>query len=68
MTELPYSWTEDVLSPLGETGVMIRCGDTISELVHRRVMSVCALLERANYRVSWSGYLHLHRSPYSMIR
>ncbi|KOY17679.1 5-oxoprolinase subunit PxpB [Paenibacillus xylanivorans] len=47
MTELPYSWTEDLLSPLGETGVMIRCGDAISEAVHRRVMSVCALLEKS---------------------
>ncbi|MFC9711366.1 5-oxoprolinase subunit PxpB [Paenibacillus sp. NPDC056933] len=47
MTELPYSWTEDLLSPLGETGVMIRCGNTISEAVHRRVMSVCALLEKS---------------------
>ncbi|RAI94618.1 inhibitor of KinA [Paenibacillus pabuli] len=47
MTEMPYLWTEDVLSSLGETGVMIRCGDTISEAVHRRVMSVCALLEKS---------------------
>jgi inhibitor of KinA len=47
MTEMPYSWTEDLLSPLGETGVTIRCGDTISEAVHRRVMSVCALLEKS---------------------
>lgn len=47
MTEMPYSWIEDLLSPLGETGVIIRCGDAISEAVHRRVMSVCALLEKS---------------------
>lgn len=47
MTEMPYSWTEDLLSPLGETGVIIGCGDAISEAVHRRVMSVCALLEKS---------------------
>ncbi|PQP83731.1 kinase inhibitor [Paenibacillus sp. PCH8] len=46
MTELPYSWTEEMLSPMGETAVMIRCGDSMSEAVHRRVMSICSLLEK----------------------
>lgn len=46
MTELTYSWTEEILSPLGETAVIIQCGDQVSDAVQRRVMSVCALLEK----------------------
>ncbi|MFS0873332.1 5-oxoprolinase subunit PxpB [Paenibacillus xylanilyticus] len=38
-----------MLSPLGEAGVMIRCGDTISDEVHRRVISVCTLLEQNSF-------------------
>ena len=45
MSKIKYEWTEEMLSPLGEAGVMIRCGDTISDEVHRRVISVCAWLE-----------------------
>lgn len=47
MTKQPYSWTEEVLSPLSETAVIIHCGDQLSDAVQRRVMSVCALLEKA---------------------
>ncbi|WP_405158377.1 5-oxoprolinase subunit PxpB [Paenibacillus sp. FSL H8-0283] len=47
MTELTYSWTEEILSPLGETAVIIQCGDQLSDAVQRRVMSVCALLEKS---------------------
>ncbi|WP_440115728.1 5-oxoprolinase subunit PxpB [Paenibacillus sp. QZ-Y1] len=47
MTQPPYLWTEEMLSPLGEAGVVIRCGDVISDEVHQRVMSVCALLEKS---------------------
>ncbi|YCI22917.1 5-oxoprolinase subunit PxpB [Paenibacillus sp. Z3-2] len=36
-----------MLSPLGETAVIIDCGDDLSEVVHRRVMSICALLEKS---------------------
>lgn len=46
MNKLPYSWTEEMLSPLGETAVIIRCGNSLSDAVHRRVMSICALLEK----------------------
>lgn len=47
MTELTYAWTEEILSPLGEAAVIIKCGDQLSDAVQRRVMSVCALLEKA---------------------
>lgn len=47
MTKQPYSWTEEILSPLGETAVIIQCGDQLSDPVRRRVMSVCALLEKS---------------------
>lgn len=47
MTKQPYSWTEEILSPLGETAVIIQCGDQLSDPVQRRVMSVCALLEKS---------------------
>ncbi|WP_433749944.1 5-oxoprolinase subunit PxpB [Paenibacillus amylolyticus] len=47
MTELTYAWTEEILSPLGETAVIIQCGDQLSDVVQRRVMSVCALLEKS---------------------
>ncbi|WP_339190102.1 5-oxoprolinase subunit PxpB [Paenibacillus sp. FSL R5-0490] len=47
MTELTYAWTEEILSPLGETAVIIQCGDQLSDAVQRRVMSVCALLEKS---------------------
>ena len=47
MTKQPYSWTEEILSPLGETAVIIQCGDQLSDAVQRRVMSVCALLEKS---------------------
>ncbi|ETT42345.1 kinase inhibitor [Paenibacillus amylolyticus] len=47
MTELTYSWTEEILSPLGETAVIIQCGDQLSDAAQRRVMSVCALLEKS---------------------
>lgn len=43
---ISYNWTADMLSPLGERGIIIRCGDVLSEVVHQRVMSVCALLEK----------------------
>ena len=46
MNAIPYNWTEEILSPLGECGIVIRCGDALSSAVHQRVMSVCALLER----------------------
>lgn len=46
MSTIPYDWTEDMLSPLGECGIVIRCGDALSEEVHQRVMSVCAFLEK----------------------
>ncbi|QKS60254.1 5-oxoprolinase subunit PxpB [Paenibacillus barcinonensis] len=39
-----------MLSPLGEQGIVIRCGDVVSEEVHHRVMSVCALLEKLENR------------------
>lgn len=48
MDIISYNWTEDRLSPLGERGIVIRCGDALSEAVHQRVMSVCALLEKAS--------------------
>ncbi|WP_339298963.1 5-oxoprolinase subunit PxpB [Paenibacillus sp. FSL R5-0623] len=47
MTEMTYSWTEKILSPLSETAVIIQCGDQLSDAVQRRVMSVCALLEKS---------------------
>lgn len=47
MTGLTYAWTEEILSPLGETAVIIHCGDQLSDAVQRRVMSVCALLEKS---------------------
>ncbi|WP_339168248.1 5-oxoprolinase subunit PxpB [Paenibacillus sp. FSL R5-0341] len=47
MSELSYSWTEEILSPLGETAVIIHCGEHLSEAVQQRVMSVCALLEKS---------------------
>ncbi|MCP1424381.1 inhibitor of KinA [Paenibacillus xylanexedens] len=47
MTELTYAWTEEILSPLGEAAVIIQCGDQLSDAVQRRVMSVCALLEKS---------------------
>lgn len=47
MTKQPYAWTEEILSPLGETAVIIHCGDQLSDAVQRRVMSVCALLEKS---------------------
>ncbi|MGN7415653.1 5-oxoprolinase subunit PxpB [Paenibacillus sp. SAF-068] len=46
MTELTYAWTEEILSPLGETALIIDCGNRLSDAVQRRVMSVCALLEK----------------------
>ncbi|WP_340400254.1 5-oxoprolinase subunit PxpB [Paenibacillus sp. FSL H8-0079] len=46
MSAMSYSWTEEILSPLGETAVIIDCGDHLSEAVQRRVMSVCDLLEK----------------------
>jgi len=46
MNTISYNWTADMLSPLGERGIIIRCGDELSEVVHQRVMSVCALLEK----------------------
>ncbi|WP_339304512.1 5-oxoprolinase subunit PxpB [Paenibacillus sp. FSL R5-0519] len=46
MSELPYAWTEESLFPLGETAVIIQCGDHLSVAVQRRVASVCALLEK----------------------
>ena len=45
MSRIKYVWTEEMLSPLGEAGVMIRCGDVISDEVHRRVISICTWLE-----------------------
>ena len=48
MNTLLYDWTEDMLSPLGERGIVIRCGDTLSEEVHQRVMSVCAFLGKGS--------------------
>ncbi|MCZ4151721.1 hypothetical protein BZG21_45905, partial [Escherichia coli] len=45
MADRSYIWTKERLSPLGESGIVVRCGDIISEEVHHRVMSVCALLE-----------------------
>ncbi|WP_260871180.1 5-oxoprolinase subunit PxpB [Paenibacillus xylanexedens] len=47
MTKQSYSWTKHMLSPLGETAIIIDCGDDLSEVVHHRVMSVCALLEKS---------------------
>ncbi|MEK4272041.1 5-oxoprolinase subunit PxpB [Paenibacillus sp. FSL R7-0026] len=47
MTKQTYAWTEEILSPLGETAVIIHCGDQLSDAVQRRVMSVCALLEKS---------------------
>ncbi|MET1173627.1 5-oxoprolinase subunit PxpB [Paenibacillus amylolyticus] len=47
MTELTYAWTEEILSPLGETAVIIHCGDQLSDAVQHRVVSVCALLEKS---------------------
>ncbi|WP_145152059.1 5-oxoprolinase subunit PxpB [Paenibacillus xylanexedens] len=47
MSELSYSWTEEILSPLGETAVIIHCGEHLSDAVQQRVMSVCALLEKS---------------------
>ncbi|NMI05206.1 5-oxoprolinase subunit PxpB [Paenibacillus sp. SZ31] len=47
MTKQTYAWTEEILSPLGEAAVIIQCGDQLSDAVQRRVMSVCALLERS---------------------
>ncbi|MBT2282323.1 5-oxoprolinase subunit PxpB [Paenibacillus polymyxa] len=47
MTKQPYSWTEKILSPLGEAAVIIQCGDQLSDAVQRRVISVCALLEKS---------------------
>ncbi|WP_339239258.1 5-oxoprolinase subunit PxpB [Paenibacillus sp. FSL R5-0517] len=46
MSELPYAWTKEILFPLGETAVIIDCGDHLSVAVQRRVASVCALLEK----------------------
>lgn len=46
MTKQTYAWTEEILSPLGEVAVIIQCGDQLSDAVQRRVMSVCALLEK----------------------
>ncbi|MCG7379278.1 5-oxoprolinase subunit PxpB [Paenibacillus sp. ACRSA] len=40
-----YLWTEEMLSPISESGIMIRCGDMISDEVHQRVMSVCSMLD-----------------------
>lgn len=34
-----------MLSPISESGIMIRCGDMISDEVHQRVMSVCSMLD-----------------------
>ncbi|WP_434748289.1 5-oxoprolinase subunit PxpB [Paenibacillus amylolyticus] len=48
MTAIIYDWTENMLSPLGECGVVIRCGDALSEEVHQRVMWVCAFLEKGS--------------------
>nr|WP_154960023.1 5-oxoprolinase subunit PxpB [Paenibacillus xylanexedens] len=48
MDTISYNWTEDRLSPLGERGIVIRCGESLSEVVHQRVMSVCALLEKGS--------------------
>ncbi|MDT0125100.1 5-oxoprolinase subunit PxpB [Paenibacillus sp. RRE4] len=48
MNTITYDWTDDMLSPLGECGIVIRCGDTLSDGVHQRVMSVCALLEKGS--------------------
>lgn len=48
MSELPYAWTKEILFPLGETAVIIDCGDYLSVAVQRRVASVCALLEKRN--------------------
>lgn len=47
MTKQTYAWTEEILSPLGEVAVIIQCGDQLSDAVQRRVMSVCALLEKS---------------------
>lgn len=47
MTKQTYAWTEEILSPLGEAAVIIQCGDQLSDAVQRRVMSVCALLEKS---------------------
>lgn len=47
MTKQTYAWTEEILSPLGEEAVIIQCGDQLSDAVQRRVMSVCALLEKS---------------------
>ncbi|MGQ8873774.1 5-oxoprolinase subunit PxpB [Paenibacillus sp. TSA_86.1] len=48
MTAIIYDWTENLLSPLGEHGVVIRCGDALSEEVHQRVMLVCTFLEKGS--------------------
>lgn len=47
MTKQTYAWTEEILSPLGEAAVIIHCGDQLSDAVQRRVLSVCALLEKS---------------------
>lgn len=49
VSKIKYEWTEEMLSPLGEAGVMIRCGDAISDEVHRRVISVYARLEENSF-------------------
>lgn len=46
-----YTWTEEMLSPISESGIMIRCGDMISDEVHQRVMSVCSMLEQEHLHI-----------------
>jgi inhibitor of KinA len=55
MAATTYNWTEEMLSPLGEHGIVIRCGSVLSEEVHQRVMSVSALLEKGDVKaaVEW---------------
>lgn len=40
-----YLWAEEMLSPISESAIVIRCGDMISDEVHQRVMSVCSMLD-----------------------
>ncbi|MCM3174722.1 5-oxoprolinase subunit PxpB [Paenibacillus sp. MER 99-2] len=46
-----YMWTEEMVSPLSESTIIIRCGDMISDEVHQRVMSVCSMLEQDHMHI-----------------
>ncbi|WP_128104269.1 5-oxoprolinase subunit PxpB [Paenibacillus sp. DCT19] len=47
-----YLWIEEMLSPISESAIIIRCGDMISDEVHQRVMSVCSMLEQDHMHIS----------------